>query len=71
LDIVVRQGKVKASEVLEISALKDRRTIQRALASLTERGLVIRRASSPTDPNASYEVNRDFRDDVPATHPNS
>ncbi len=63
LDIVVRQGKVKASEVLEISALKDRRTIQRALAGLAERGLVVRRASSPTDPNASYEVNRDFRVD--------
>jgi ATP-dependent DNA helicase RecG len=69
LDIVVRQGKVKASEVLEISALKDRRTIQRALASLTERGLVIRRASSPTDPNASYEVNRDFRDEGPSAGP--
>jgi ATP-dependent DNA helicase RecG len=69
LDIVVRQGKVKASEVLEISALKDRRTIQRALAGLAERGLVIRRASSPTDPNASYEVNRDFHDEGPATGP--
>jgi ATP-dependent DNA helicase RecG len=61
LDIVLRQGKVKASEVLEISALKDRRTIQRALASLTQSGLVVRRASSATDPNASYEVNRDYR----------
>jgi ATP-dependent DNA helicase RecG len=67
LDIVVRQGKVKASEVLEISALKDRRTIQRALAALTQSGLVIRRASSPTDPNASYQVNREFRDEAPET----
>ena len=63
LDIVVRQGKVKASEALEISALKDRRTIQRALATLAQRGLVIRRASSRTDPNASYEINRDFREE--------
>jgi predicted transcriptional regulator len=61
----VRQGKVKASEVLEISALKDRRTIQRALASLAQSGLVVRRASSATDPNASYEVNRDYRVDGP------
>jgi ATP-dependent DNA helicase RecG len=65
LDIVVRQGKVKASEVLEISALKDRRTIQRALASLTQSGLVVRRASSATDPNASYEVNHDYCADGP------
>ncbi|MEI7814524.1 MAG: ATP-binding protein [Coriobacteriia bacterium] len=65
LDIVVRQGKVKASEVLEISALKDRRTIQRTLATLAQSGLVIRRASSRTDPNASYEVNRDFREGSP------
>lgn len=60
LDIVIRQGKVKPSEVLEISGLKDRRTIQRALAALAERGLVVRRASSPTDPGATYQVNRDF-----------
>jgi ATP-dependent DNA helicase RecG len=60
-DIVARHGKVKASEVLEISALKDRRTIQRALAALTQGGFVIRRASSPTDPNASYEVNQNYR----------
>jgi len=60
LDIVVRQRKVRASDVLEISGLKDRRTVQRTLAALTERGLLIRRASSRTDPNASYEVNPDF-----------
>jgi ATP-dependent DNA helicase RecG len=63
LDIVVRQRKVRASDVLEISGLKDRRTVQRTLATLTERGLLIRRASSRTDPNASYEVNPDFRED--------
>lgn len=71
LDIVVRHGKVKASEVLDLSGLKDRRTIQRALAALTERGLVVRRASSPTDPNASYEVNQGFRDEAPAQDPSS
>ena len=64
-DIVARQGKAKASEVLEISALKDRRTIQRALATLAQRGLIVRHASSRTDPNATYEVNGDFRDDAP------
>jgi hypothetical protein len=37
--------------------------VQRTLATLTERGLLIRRASSRTDPNASYEVNPDFRED--------
>ena len=62
LDIVVRQRKVRASDVLEISGLKDRRTVQRTLAVLTERGLLVRRASSRTDPNASYEVNPDFRE---------
>jgi ATP-dependent DNA helicase RecG len=62
LDIVVRQRKVRASDVLEISGLKDRRTVQRTLAALTEQGLLVRRASSRTDPNASYEVNPDFRD---------
>jgi ATP-dependent DNA helicase RecG len=61
LDIVVRQRKVRASDVLELSGLKDRRTVQRTLATLTERGLLVRRASSRTDPNASYEVNPDFR----------
>lgn len=66
LEIVVRQGRAKAGEVLEISGLKDRRTIQRALAVLTERGLVVRHASSPTDPNASYEVVPDVRDGGPA-----
>jgi ATP-dependent DNA helicase RecG len=65
LDIVDRQGKAKASEVLEISALKDRRTIQRTLAALTQHGLLVRRASSPTDPNATYEINRDFLGDEP------
>lgn len=69
LDIVARQGKAKASEVLDISALKDRRTIQRALAALTQRGLLIRRASSPTDPNASYELNRDFHGDGETDEP--
>jgi ATP-dependent DNA helicase RecG len=71
LDIVVRQGKVKASEVLEISALKDRRTIQRALAGLTQSGLLVRRASSATDPNASYEVNRDYCAEGPTPGANS
>ncbi|MBA4370901.1 MAG: hypothetical protein C0418_04910 [Coriobacteriaceae bacterium] len=71
LDIVVRQRKVKVSEVLEISGLKDRRTIQRALAALAERGLVVRHASSRTDPNATYEVNRDFRAEGPAQDPPS
>jgi ATP-dependent DNA helicase RecG len=61
LDIVVRQRKVRASDVLEISGLKDRRTVQRTLATLTEQGLLVRRASSRTDPNASYEVNPDFK----------
>ncbi len=65
LQIVIRQGRVKASEVLEISALKDRRTIQRTLAALTERGLLVRRASSRTDPNATYEVNPDYADEGP------
>jgi DNA-binding IclR family transcriptional regulator len=63
LDIVVRQRRVRASDVLEISGLKDRRTVQRTLGALTERGLLLRRASSRTDPNASYEVNPDFVDD--------
>jgi len=66
LEIVLRHRKVKASEVLEISGLKDRRTVQRTLAALTERGLLTRRASSPTDPNATYEVNRDYAAHTPA-----
>ncbi len=56
LEILSRHGRLRAGEVLELSGLRDRRTIQRALAALTERGLLLRRASSPTDPNASYEV---------------
>jgi predicted transcriptional regulator len=69
LDIVVRQRKVKAGEVLDLSALKDRRTVQRALAALTQRGLVLRHATSRTDPNASYEVNGDFLADRPPQDP--
>jgi predicted HTH transcriptional regulator len=56
LDIVARQGRARASDVLEISGLKDRRTVQRTLGALTERGLLVRHASSRTDPNATYEV---------------
>lgn len=69
LDIVARHGKVKAGEILDISALKDRRTVQRALAALTRGGLVVRRATSPTDPNASYEVNRDLLSEGPPQDP--
>lgn len=64
LEIVIRQGRVRAAEVLEISGLKDRRTIQRTLGALTERGLLVRHASSKTDPNATYMVNRDYEASV-------
>ncbi|NTU72127.1 MAG: hypothetical protein HGB10_09960 [Coriobacteriia bacterium] len=59
-DIVARHGRTKVSEVLEISGLKDRRTVQRTLAALAAQGLVVRRARSATDPNATYEVNCEF-----------
>lgn len=71
LDIVARHGAVKVSEVLDISALKDRRTVQRTLAALARRGLVVRRASSPTDPSATYEIDRDFHENDPPTGPAS
>jgi predicted HTH transcriptional regulator len=58
LDIVIRHGTIKASEVLTLSGLKDRRTVQRTLAALAERGLIVRKASSKTDPNATYELNQ-------------
>ena len=56
LEIVARRGRVSPGEVLEISGLKDRRTIQRTLAALTEKGLLVRRASAKTDPGATYEL---------------
>ena len=58
LDIVIRNGKIKASEILALSGLKDRRTVQRTLAALAERGLIVRNASSQTDPNATYELSQ-------------
>lgn len=60
LDIVISLGSPQASDVLAATGGSDRRNVQRVLASLVERDFLIRRAKSKSDPNAFYEVNRDF-----------
>jgi ATP-dependent DNA helicase RecG len=63
-EVVYSAARARASEIIE-SVGGDRRHIQRALAYLVEKGLLVRRGKSPSDPNAFYEVNNDFRPPPP------
>ena len=60
LEVVYRDETAKASDLVEALHM-DRRHIQRALAGLVEKGMLVRRGKSVSDPSAFYEVNPDYR----------
>ena len=60
LEIVYRDERAKASDLVEALQM-DRRHIQRALANLVEKGMLVRRGKSVSDPGAFYEADPDYR----------
>lgn len=64
LDVVVSRGRAKASEVVDAAGM-DRRHVQRALAGLVERQILLRHGASVSDPNAFYEANPDYEPPSP------
>jgi ATP-dependent DNA helicase RecG len=60
LEVVYRDERARASDLVEALHM-DRRHIQRALARLVEKGMLVRRGKSVSDPGAFYEVDPDYR----------
>ncbi|MFA5843691.1 MAG: ATP-binding protein [Coriobacteriia bacterium] len=60
LEVVYQSGRAKASDVVDAVDM-DRRHIQRALAALVEKGMLVRHGKSVSDPSAFYEINADYQ----------
>jgi predicted HTH transcriptional regulator len=60
LEVVLERGRAKVSDIVDAVDM-NRRYVQRALAALVEKGLLVRHGKSASDPNAFYEVNADYR----------